>query len=183
LSDEVDRRAGIGAGQGRAFLARDGQMDGSQETVDLSAPAAIGTGGLARGSLQVRPRRSRSDILRRMVLAEEHEEEEEDEDDSDAKEPEGAAFLSSRGLRGGEADLVRRGRGDRHSTPPWSSPSSRSFSWRIGERQPTRMRPDTKSSSAELMVVRAPAPPAPRWREVNSKSPAAVQKSPSVEGA
>ena len=117
LTDDVDRRAGCGTGQGqgRDFLERDGQMDGSQEPADLSAPVAIGAGGLTEGSLQVRPRRSRSDILRRMVFAEE--EEEDDDDDADANEPEGSAFLASRGLRGGDADLARRGRGDRPSTP------------------------------------------------------------------
>jgi hypothetical protein len=180
LSDDVDRRAGSGAGQGRAFLVRDGQMDGSQEPADLSAPAVIGAGGLTEGSLQVRPRRSLSDILRRIALAED---EEEEDDESDAKEPEGAASLSSRGLRGGDADLARRDRGDRPSTPPSSTCSPCSVSWRIGERQPTRMRPETKSSSAELMVVPAPEPLTPRWREANSKSPADVQKSASVAGA
>jgi hypothetical protein len=179
LTDDVDRRAGSGAGQGRAFLDRDGHMDGSQEP-DFSAPVVIGGGGLTEGSLQVRPRRSRSDILRRMVL---EEDEEEDEDESDSKEPEGGAFLSSRGLRGGDADLARRCRGDRPSTPPSSICSPRSVSWRMGERQPTRMRPETKSSSAEHMVAPAPAPPTPRSRAANSKSPAAVQKSPSVDGA
>jgi hypothetical protein len=93
-------------------------MDGSQEPADLSVPVVIGAGGLTEeGSLQVRPRRSRSDILRRIALAEDEEDEDED---SDAKEPEGVASLSSRGLRGGDADLARRDRGDRPSTPPWS---------------------------------------------------------------
>ena len=181
LTDETDRRAGCGAEQGRAFLARVGQIDGSQDP-DLSAAVVIGAGGLIEGSLQVRPRRSRSDILRRMVLAEE---EEEDDDDADAKESAGSAVFASRGLRGGETDLVRRGRGERPSTPPPSSPccSLQSVSWRMGERQPTRIRPERKSSSAELMVVVPPAPSIPRWRAANSKSPGAVQKSPSAEGA
>ena len=157
LTDDVDRRAGCGTGQGQGsdFLVRDGQMDGSQEPADLSAPVATGAGGLTVGSLQVRPRRSRRDILRRMVLAEDEQEDEDDE--ADANEPEGSVFLASRGLRGGDADLARRGRGDRPSMPP--SPSSlgstRSVSCRMGERQPTRMRPETKSSSAELMAVLA----------------------------
>lgn len=151
-------------------MVRDGQMDGSQklDLISASAPelmaeANAGPAEDEKSLLQVRPRRSRSEILRRMVFAEDA--------DEDAKDSEGVSadpFSANRGVRGGDADLARRGR---RECPPPSSPSSSSpwpVSWRIGERPPTRMRPERKRSSAELMPV-----PATRWRaDANSKSPA-----------
>lgn len=202
LSDEAERRpGGCGAGQGSGeFLddeRGDGQIDGGQKPGLLvtSAPAAPDDARSAPAqSPPVRLRRSRRDILRRLFFAEDDDEEEEEDDEADAKVSEGSAKAAPLGLRVGETDLVRRvARGERlsrsASSPSSSSsppplPPSRPASCRIGERQPTRIRPATKSSSAELIAT-APLGPGPSAMcAANSKSPAAAaQQSASAEAA
>lgn len=203
LSDEAERRpGGCGAGQGSGeFLddeRGDGQMDGGQKPGLLvtSAPAAPDDDAWSAAPAQsppVRLRRSRRDIRRRLFFAEDDDEKEEDDDEADAKVSEGSAKAAPLGLRVGETDLVRRvARGERLSRSASSSsssssrplPPSRTASCRIGERQPTRIRPATKSSSAELIATPPLGPGPSAMCAANSKSTAAAaQQSASAEAA